>query len=177
MNWHRQMWMRAVALAFVCVFSWSTTAYGQAVTIAPTMGHKAPDFQLYKLSGGSMSLAGLQGKPVFVNFFASWCPPCQRETPDLVKLYKKYGQQIQFVGVDLTVNDSEADVKRLVHDFGVKYPVLLDVTGRVAQQYQVLGIPTSLLISRNGTVVDRTQGGLGMTDLEARMQQLLRAPF
>lgn len=165
------VFVAGVVVAAIAVLS---TTRGQAVTIAPTTGHLAPAFQLVSLTGQQVSLSQLQGKLVFVNFFASWCPPCQRETPDLVNMYKQYGNRVQFVGIDLTSNDSQAAVAKFVRQYGIAYPVLLDTTGQVAASYQVLGIPTSLFISRSGIVVARAEGGMTEATMRSDFAKLLK---
>lgn len=145
----------------------------QNVSASPKVGYHAPSFSLPKFPDNQpISLADYQGKPVFINFWATWCPPCQAETPDLVKAYSKYGDKVQFIGVNLTSQDSLTDVTAFIKKYGIKYPTALDTKGTVAQQYQALAIPTSFIINRQGIIVDRYVGALTPQVLEWELQRI-----
>ncbi|MCY0876919.1 MAG: TlpA disulfide reductase family protein [Firmicutes bacterium] len=173
----KNRWLSVLVVAvIVAAVSLISAGRGQAVAFSPTLGHRAPLFTLKSLAGQSVSLSQFAGKLVFVNFFASWCPPCQAETPDLVKMYKQYGSRVQFIGVDLTSSDTEADVRKFVARYGITYPVLLDQEGAVAQSYQVLGIPTSLFIDRSGVIVAKAEGGMSSALMQKDFSQLVNRP-
>lgn len=91
-------------------------------------------------------------------------------------MYKQYGSRVQFIGVDLTSSDTEADVRKFVARYGITYPVLLDQEGAVAQSYQVLGIPTSLFIDRSGVIVAKAEGGMSSTLMQKDFSQLVNRP-
>ena len=126
--------------------------------VAPQVGYRAPGFTLESSAGKPLSLAHLKGKPVFLNFWASWCPPCRTETPDLVKMYRRFGKQIDFVSIDLTGSDSVPAVRAFIRRYGVPYPVLFDARDKVAKRYAVFGLPTSLFVNRSGIIADRVTG-------------------
>ncbi len=153
----------------------AVTAAGQAPppSVAPIAGHVAPDFTLTDLQGRSVTLSSLRGRPVFINFFASWCPPCKTETPDLVSLYQRYGKHVRFIGVDMTPGDTLAGVHYYVKAFGVPYPVLLDRTGAVETAYGVIDIPTSFFINSSGVIMSRIVGLMSPAMMHARFAKLL----
>lgn len=141
--------------------------------VAPQVGSRVPTFTLPSFPDNKpISLADYQGKPLLINFWASWCPPCQAETPDLVKAYAKYGDKVQFIGVDLASQDTMSDVTAFVNKYGMKYPLALDTKGAVAEQYQVMAIPTSFFVNREGIIVDLIVGPLTPQILEKSLQKI-----
>ncbi len=141
----------------------------------PLAGHLAPNFTLTDLQGRAITLSSLRGRPVFINFFASWCPPCKLETPDLVKMYHKYGKTVQFIGLNMTPGDTLAGVQNYVRVFGVPYPVLLDSNGTVESAYGVIDIPTSFFINSQGVIVSRVVGLMSQSEMQAKIAGLLRS--
>lgn len=145
----------------------------QTISVSPMIGYRVPPFSLPSFPDSKpISLADYQGKPLLINIWASWCPPCQAETPDLVKAYAKYGDKVQFIGVNLISQDSLPDVTAFIQNYGINYPIALDTKGIVAQQYQAMAIPTSLFVNRQGIIVDRVVGAITPKVLEADLQKI-----
>jgi len=112
---------------------------------------RMPEFSLALMGGGKLSRAEVQGKPVLVNFFASWCLPCREEMPAIEKLSKEYrGKEVVFFGV--AVDDTETKMKEFVSRYGVTFPVGLDDGGAVQKAFGVYGLPTTFFIDRQGQV-------------------------
>ena len=114
----------------------------------------APQFTLKDIKGNEVSLESAlkENKAVLVNFWATWCPPCREEIPDLIKLQKKYeGKDFTILGLD--VGESAAKVGAFGAKAGINYPLLLDSEQSVAEQYGVVGIPTSYLIASDGKLL------------------------
>lgn len=131
------------------------------VTSLPKIGNPVPVFALPRYPDRkTISISDYKGKPIFINFWASWCDPCKQETPDLVKAYAQYGKTVNFVGVNLTSADSVVDAKKFIHQYGIKYTVLLDVAGNVAKQYGIVGIPTSVFVNREGEITTIYMGAI-----------------
>ncbi|WP_018130228.1 TlpA family protein disulfide reductase [Effusibacillus pohliae] len=143
------------------------------VASLPRPGYMAPDFTLQDLNGNQVKLSDLKGKKVLLNFWASWCPPCKAETPDLVEMSEKYKDQVAFYGVNLTVTDVEEGVKQFAADYRIRYPILMDRDGRVANLYQANAIPMTVTIDRNGFIVDRRDGQLSKSAMENMIKKLL----
>ncbi len=142
---------------------------------APPMGRPAADFTLPMLSGGAVSIHSLRGKPIVLNFWASWCGPCLAETPLLVRLQKVYGPRgVIFVGVD--VKDEISDARRFVGQYHVDY-IVARADDQVVRAYAVLGLPTTVFIRADGVVVDKEVGGfigpVGEKELRSRLDHLL----
>ncbi len=115
------------------------------------VGSPAPDFSLRTFSGQTVSLKDLRGKRVLINFWASWCGPCQRETPDLQSAYSQLrGRNVVFVGVG--TQDETDKLKKFVADNGVTYTIVEDPNGTVTDRYGVIGLPSTFLIDTGGVV-------------------------
>jgi peroxiredoxin len=122
-------------------------------TVGIQVGQIAPNWKLPLLDGkGSISLDSLRGHPVWVNFFASWCPPCNAEAPGLAK-FAAANPGIDIVGVDLTASETNlANVGKFVSKYNIRFPIVLDQQNAVANSYQVAFIPTSFFIDRDGVI-------------------------
>ena len=106
------------------------------------------DFTLADLEGKPWSLKSLEGKVVLVNFWATWCPPCRKEMPDLESLYKQFQKQGLVI---LAISDEDASkVKSFIAEQGVSYPVLLDPGRKVNTLFHVMGIPKTFIYDRSG---------------------------
>ena len=138
----------------------------------PRVGEPAPAFSLVAIDGSTTSLADLRGRPVLVNFWASWCPPCRGEMPDLDRVAAEYRDQgLVVVGVDL--EEDREPVVRYAQTLGLQLTLLLDQAGAVATRYNVTGLPTSYFVDRDGLVRDRNVGPLTPKGLRTRVAQLL----
>ena len=111
-------------------------------------------------------------KPLLINAWASWCPPCQEETQDLVKMYTKYGSRVQFLGVNLTSLDSVRNAQSFVKKYAIPYPILLDTRGFFYRNYTVIGEPMTYVISPAGKVLSHI-GALSSSQLEQLIQGAL----
>ncbi|MBI4432634.1 MAG: TlpA family protein disulfide reductase [Candidatus Omnitrophica bacterium] len=119
-------------------------------------GQTSQNFTLPDLRGQSVSLESLlkENKAILLNFWATWCPPCREEIPDLIRLQEQYGGKgFTVVGVD--VGESRAKVAAFAERMGMNYPILLDSDQSVSESYRVVGIPTSLLMRSDGTVIGK----------------------
>ncbi|QSO46406.1 TlpA family protein disulfide reductase [Alicyclobacillus mengziensis] len=162
-----------VAILMAIVLTASPKVSAGSSNSRPYPGYIAPAFTLSELASGTpVSLSEFQGKPIFINFWASWCPPCQAETPDIVKAYQQYGNQVTFISINLTSGDSIAGVHQFVKRYGIKYPVLLDKNAAASTAYNVLAIPTSLFVNRNGVIVARFSGAIPAAELSANLQRI-----
>jgi cytochrome c biogenesis protein CcmG/thiol:disulfide interchange protein DsbE len=123
---------------------------GPAPAVRPIIGQRAPTFRLPTLSGTTIRLQTFRGRPVILNFWATWCPYCRQETPLLQAVAARYGKRIAVLAVD--VEDPRTVIARYVHQVGVAYPVLLDRAGRVATHYDVHTLPTTVFITARGRI-------------------------
>ncbi|WP_071395055.1 peroxiredoxin family protein [Bacillus tuaregi] len=113
------------------------------------VGVKAPDFELKNLAGETVKLSDFEGKKVILNFWATWCPPCKEEMPDMETFYKQAGDEVVILAVNI---DPQYNVNKFVTDMGVTFPILLDEDDEVNSMYQVLSIPTTYFIDKDGVI-------------------------
>jgi cytochrome c biogenesis protein CcmG/thiol:disulfide interchange protein DsbE len=119
----------------------------------PKIGGPAPAFSLRRLdTSGTLALASLRGKPVVLNFWASWCVPCKGEAKMLEDAWQRYRSQgVVFVGIDW--HDVKSDARRFLDHHGVTYPTVLDGSGSITDRYGVVGVPETYFIDRRGRLV------------------------
>jgi cytochrome c biogenesis protein CcmG, thiol:disulfide interchange protein DsbE len=118
----------------------------------PKLGGPAPAFSAKRLdTGGKLALASLRGKPVVLNFFASWCEPCKAESRVLVDAARTYGDRVVFLGVDY--HDVTSDGRRFLRAHGIEYPTVQDGSGMVGDKYGLSGVPETYFIDAKGRLV------------------------
>jgi cytochrome c biogenesis protein CcmG, thiol:disulfide interchange protein DsbE len=130
-----------------------------------SIGQTAPTFTLPHLSDGSeISLAAYRGKPVVINFFASWCLPCKDEAPVLEQTWRKHrGSGLVVLGID--AQDFRADGRRFARRFGLTYPIAYDGKGSTLGRYGLSGFPETYFVGRDGTIVaEKVVGGIDVND-------------
>ena len=114
----------------------------------------APDFSVETFEGESLSLSDLRGQVVVLNFWASWCPPCRWEMPFFETISQEYKERdVVFLGV--AMSDTIEDAQRFADAAGVTYPLALDTANEIARDYEVLGLPTTFLIDKDGLIQRR----------------------
>jgi peroxiredoxin len=109
----------------------------------------APEFTLANRAGGQLSLSGLRGQVVMINFWASWCGPCRQEFPALDEMYRKY-KPMGFTMVGINVESEKADAERFLGARPVSFPILFDPDNKVSGNYGVSAMPTTVLVDRQG---------------------------
>ena len=119
-------------------------------------GLQAEDFTLWTLAGERFNLSENVGKPIFLNFWTTWCPPCIAEMPAMEKLKQTIGDSVQIVGINL--QESPATVRRFIQNRGFTWTFLLDLRREVGNAYNVSGIPVSFFLDTNGRIVHRFNG-------------------
>ncbi len=140
---------------------------------SPLVARPAPAFTLRLFDGGTLRLEDLRGKVVFVNFWASWCPPCRDEAPALEGAWHRYKDQgVVFVGVD--IQDKEPAARAFLAEFGITYPNGTDPTNLVAIDYGVWGIPETFFIDTKGRITHKHVGALTPEVITARLEDARR---
>lgn len=118
---------------------------------ASAMNQPAPDFTLKSLSGKNLKLSEYAGNVVLLNFWASWCGPCRKEMPLLNDLHNKY-EALGFVVLGVNVEEDTRLARSFISDRPVDFPILFDTTNKVSKLYDVIAMPTSVVIDRNGNM-------------------------
>ncbi len=177
-RWEIVMLISLLAGIVWTVFSRVPSAIGAPLSSSPSPreGFLAPDFTLDALRGEKVTLSHLRGKIVVVNFWATWCLPCRKETPALEEAYEQYKDSgMVILGVNLTDQDSVSDVESFVQEFKLTYPILLDRDGSVSNLYQIEGLPTTFFINREGIIRTVVVGGpMSETFIRSKIETLLK---
>jgi thiol-disulfide isomerase/thioredoxin len=119
-------------------------------------GKPAPELPREVLVPPRQTLASLRGKPAAINFWASWCGPCRKESPDLERLYRSLRGSAGLVGVDYS--DDAGNARDFIAEFHLSYPILRDPDGKVGDRYGVTGLPATAIINSRGRIVELLRG-------------------
>jgi cytochrome c biogenesis protein CcmG/thiol:disulfide interchange protein DsbE len=153
-SWGRvAIWVVVFALLLVVAIQLRTSQLGSV-----QIGEEVPDFTLYTFEGDAITLSELRGKVVLVNFWASWCNPCEDEAPELQEAWEYYqpGGEVVFLGVDWTDTDREA--AEYLEKFQITYPNGPDLGTTISQEFRITGVPETYIIDRNGILADAMLG-------------------
>ena len=180
----RWLWSTTVGLVLIVGGLWliisrtlpetSEPTENEAISNEPTpvAGHPAPDFALKNLEGETVQLSDFKGKPVIVNFWATWCGPCRAEFPEFQRVAEEKGENLVIIGVNNTANDTPDYVPDFVQEFGITFPIVLDETGEVVKTYRVLGLPTTVFIDSKGIVKEVFTGPINKTYIEGKFAEM-----
>jgi len=136
------------------------------------VGEPAPALVVPQVGGGTIDLAALRGKPVWVNFMATWCPPCQDEFPLMNGFAERYaGDGLVVIAID--VKEEEGVVAAFAQGLGATFPLGLDLDGRTAEAWDALALPVHFWIDADGIVRDGSLGGIGPDVMAAGLRTIL----
>ncbi|WP_066049343.1 peroxiredoxin family protein [Robertmurraya korlensis] len=133
------------------------------------VGEAAPDFELKTLEGKTVKLSDYRGKKVIVNFWATWCPPCKAEMPDIQKYYNDAGENVEILAVNI---DPQYDVQKFVREANVTFPVLLDSKDEVNTLYRILTIPTTYFIDQDGIIRSKYLSVMTVDTIREHMENM-----
>lgn len=140
-----------------------TTVAGDAPETVDYVNYESPE----------VLLTGHAGRPLIINFFASWCPPCRAELPDLAAAHAVYGDRVDFVGVDYQ-EVSESEAAKLLYQTGITYPIMEDPDGALLERLGGLPtMPTTIFVSPDSEIVERHHGLILADQLTERIEELL----
>lgn len=137
-------------------------------TEAPLETPKAPDFTVYDAEGNAVRLSDFAGKPVVLNFWASWCVPCRMEMPDFQEKYLELGEDVQFLMVNMTdgARETQETASGFVAENGFTFPVLYDTQYQAASAYGVYSLPTTYFLDAEGYAVAQASGAIDAETLQ-----------
>ena len=135
----------------------------------------APDFTMYDADGNAVKLSDFFGKPIVLNFWASWCGPCQSEMPEFEEVFLEQGQQLQFLMVNMTDGSRETVeiASAFIEDSGYTFPVYYDTAFEAAVNYGVTSLPTTYFISADGTLTAYAMGAINAATLQQGIDMIL----
>ncbi|CAH1190306.1 Thiol-disulfide oxidoreductase ResA [Paenibacillus auburnensis] len=135
-------------------------------------GLAAPAFSLEDSTGKVYKVGGPRQKALIVNFWASWCEPCQLEAPELNKMALKYKDVLDIYGINVTSQDYKPNAERFIRKYMLAFPVMFDSKGKVFDKYQGQVFPTNVLIDKNGVIAEVVLGALTAEELEKKIISL-----
>ncbi|MDP1419420.1 redoxin domain-containing protein [Peribacillus simplex] len=136
------------------------------------IGAKAPNFSLKTLDGKQVELSDYKGKKVMLNFWATWCPPCKKEMPDMEKYTQQAGDDVVVLAVNI---DPENDVQSFVDDNGITFTIPLDsqsAKNPVNERYKILSIPTTYFIDKEGVIRNKVISAMQLQDMERNINSM-----
>jgi cytochrome c biogenesis protein CcmG/thiol:disulfide interchange protein DsbE len=161
-----------IAAAVILVLYLALGTDPQAIR-SPLVGQVAPSFALREAGANrTLDLTSLRGKPVILNFWATWCGPCYIEHPVLVESSRRLGSDVQFIGV--VFDDTEEKILKFLRENGTSYPTVLDDNGKTAIAYGVGGVPETFFIDASGKIVTKHTGPLSTADIQQKLTAVLR---
>jgi len=162
--------MMRFRLALTCIALLATACAQNSKQVAQ-VAQPAPDWTQPTSTGGTLTLSSLRGKPVYLNFFATWCPPCKDEAPYINSLQKQYASRgLQVVGIDELESASQAEGFR--KQFHLVYPAVVD-SGTLQAQYLINGLPVHVFIGRDGVIRKMVAGEMAHAEILSAVRSIL----
>ncbi|GAB6988643.1 TlpA disulfide reductase family protein [Paenibacillus pini] len=141
----------------------------------PKAGLLAPPFTATGLDGKEYHVGGTQDKAIMINYWASWCYPCQQEAPELHKLAEKYKDSLNIYGVNVTKFDNKKNAQEFIKTYEVNFPVMLDPKASLYDLYRGAVFPTNVLIDKDGVIQEIILGILSPKELEKKVKKLVKS--
>ncbi len=169
----------AVIVGLVWFFDNPGAATSQSITLtaaatgpAPRVDNPAPDFRVTTLDGQILQLSDFRGRPVWITFWATWCPPCRAENPDIQAVYEANRDQ-GLVIIALSIGEDADTVRSYVARTGLTYTIGLDQGTDIAAQYRIVGIPTHFFVDRDGIIRDWRIGSMSESTMRKKVDQIM----
>lgn len=171
MNWSRGLLAALLALPLIVLLA---LGFGHDPHAVPSVlkGRNAPKFVLQDLEGTSVRLSQFKGLPVVINFWSTWCVPCQAEHHLLRQAAKRYAGKVVFLGI--IYQDDPERVRQKLRTQALGYPQLIDTGSQTAIDYGVAGVPESFIVDAQGQIVHKQSGIFTDTDLIERLEHVLK---
>ena len=165
------------ALALVALLIYGVLGVGASTTLDDAVNRgerpEAPVRELPSLDGGTASLADFEGKPVLLNFWASWCDPCKEEAPLLERAHRRLKREGGAV-LGVTVSDQSDDSRAFMEEYGLTFPSLRDVEGVLGREFGTTGVPETFAIDRDGRIAAISRGSVNEAFVDRALELVLR---
>jgi cytochrome c biogenesis protein CcmG/thiol:disulfide interchange protein DsbE len=166
-------WIAGIVIVAIVAYSalrgGNSSAGGGPQSLA---GHPAPSFRIASTAGGFSALDAYRGRIVVMNLWASWCPPCRAEMPDLQRLSTYDPRDVTVLGIN--EGESAQRAAAFARSLGIRYPILLDQEQQYGRVYAALGLPTTVIVGRDGTVVRGFDGPLSYAQMVDAVSPLIK---
>jgi len=175
----RKKWLTVLILLVGLTWVWLSRVPPGYITAnkpeQPRQGFSAPRFALATTRGDVIALEDLRGKAVIINLWTSWCPPCRAEMPALQNVYELFEEDgLEILAVNSTIQDTPDAAQAFAEEYGLSFPILLDMDGAVSELYQLKSLPTTYFVDQQGDIREVVLGGpMAEALLLVRVQQLL----
>jgi len=172
MRWHRLAITALIITPLLALFAYGFMRDARYIR-SPLIAKPAAPFTITLLDGTKLSFNDLRGKAVFLNFWASWCPPCRAEAKALEAAWRKVkDQNVVYIGV--AIQDTDENARAFLKEFDVTYPNGRDESGKIAVDYGVWGIPESFFIDSEGRITYKHTGGIHAALVETKLAEALK---
>ena len=153
----------------------AASVFAAAPLHAQSSGDRAPAFSLKTLEGDTADLSEYRGRPILINFWASWCKPCRAEMPLIIAVYRAHQpESLAVLAIDLADQErSTKDIRNFQAEFQMPFPVLLDEKGKARKLYRLRGVPTSVFVGSDGVVRAVNPGPIEAAALQRHLSEIL----
>ncbi|UVI28053.1 TlpA family protein disulfide reductase [Paenibacillus spongiae] len=152
----------------------SDEAITASTEMKPKPGFVAPTLNLPDLDDQKVPVAGKRDQLLLINFWASWCGPCELEAPDLQELSEEYKADMVLLGINATSYDKERQAREFVEEYKFTFPILMDRDGKATDLYKITTFPTSLLVDRDGIVRERVVGVISKKEWQSKIEKWIK---
>ena len=156
-----------ILLASAVIYTIATKDKAKVLAV----GDAAPNFELVDLEGNTQRLSDYKGEGVFLNFWGTWCEPCKREMPHMEKLHNEYEDKGVHV-LAINIKESDLKVERFREQYGLTFPIALDKTESVKEAYNIIPLPTTFLVNKDGIIVDIISREMSEDEIRAHMESI-----
>jgi len=167
--------LAVVALSILWIIFSTISAQQSDTTFnqIPQKGFSAPDFLLQDLSGQEINLQDFRGQAIILNFWATWCPPCKAEMPDLEQVNLQYQNKgLVVIGINRTDQENYSEVPEFIVTNKITFPILLDVNGLVADTFKAYAYPATIFIDKEGIIRAQHVGQLNVSTLKKNLEKI-----
>ncbi|QAY66199.1 redoxin domain-containing protein [Paenibacillus protaetiae] len=161
-----------LAVLIIGGYAIGTTLFAAGDGQIPKVGGKPADFKLVDLQGNVHALSDYKGKPIVINFWGSFCPPCVQEMPEFEQQYQKWKDK-GLVILAINLSEDTLTVNNFVRQFDLHYPILRDVNRKTEHSYGLRSYPTTFFVKPDGSIMDIMVGGMSQSDIDERVERLL----